>query len=106
MRNVSAKQQRAGLPIHVLRKNTPVQMEQFLKSLSVSWGNGHQRSLETALEEAEIAVEQVSEGEISVELKPQSSYIRRLQHQLAEQYNLSSASTGREPVRRVIIFKP
>ena len=95
-----------GVPIHVLRKNTPVQMEQFLKSLSSSWGNGHQRDLESALEEAEIAVEQVTDGEVSVELRPQSSYIRRLQHQLAEQYNLSSASMGREPSRRVIIFRP
>jgi len=46
----------------------------------------------------------MSEGE-PVELSPQSAYIRRLQHQLAEKHNLSSASQGREPNRRVKIYK-
>ena len=36
---------------------------------------------------------------------PQSAYIRRLQHQLAEQHSLSSRSTGKEPYRRVRISK-
>jgi predicted RNA-binding protein Jag len=40
-----------------------------------------------------------------VELSPQSAYIRRLQHQLAEQHSLSSRSTGKEPYRRVRIAK-
>jgi len=40
-----------------------------------------------------------------IELSPQRAYIRRLQHKLAEQYNLTSQSTGREPERRVRIFK-
>ena len=41
----------------------------------------------------------------SVELSPQSAYVRRMQHLLAERYNLSSASTGRAPRRRVIIYR-
>ena len=45
-------------------------------------------------------------GERSIELSPQSSYIRRLQHVLAQRYNLASASTGRDPQRRVVIFNP
>ncbi|MEE8472909.1 MAG: R3H domain-containing nucleic acid-binding protein [Dehalococcoidia bacterium] len=40
-----------------------------------------------------------------MELSPQSSYVRRLQHQMAEKYSLSTRSQGREPVRRVHIFK-
>ena len=47
-----------------------------------------------------------AEGEVSVELSPQTSYVRRMQHLLAERYNLATASTGREPQRRVIVFQP
>ena len=97
--------QERGIPIYVLRKNTPVQIEQFLKSLSVGWG-GHSRDRMTAaLEEAEEAVGQIMGGEPSVELQPQTSYVRRLQHMLGERYNLSSMSMGRDPQRRVIMFR-
>ena len=43
--------------------------------------------------------------EESVELSPQSSYIRRLQHLIAERSDLSSHSLGRDPERRVKIYK-
>ena len=98
--------QEKGLPIYVLRKNTQVQMEQFLKSLSSGWGGDGRQRIAEAMEETEEAVVQVIDGGPSVELAPQSSYIRRLQHQLAERYNLGSASLGREPQRRVVIFHP
>ena len=97
--------QEKGLPIYVLRKNTQMQMEQFLKSLSAGWGGDGRARLGDAMEETEEAVMQVIEGGPSVELTPRSSYIRRLQHQLAERYNLGSASMGREPQRRVVIFQ-
>jgi predicted RNA-binding protein Jag len=57
-----------------------------------------------ATKEAEEAIAQVIEGQKTVELSPQNSYLRMLQHQLAERYKLSSKSTGREPRRRVRIF--
>ena len=41
----------------------------------------------------------------AIELSPQTSYIRRMQHQLAERYRLQSRSTGLEPNRRVRIYK-
>ena len=94
-----------GVSIYVLRKSTPVQIEQFLKSLSVSWEEPSGRDPTDALEEAEEAVQHVMGGEPSVELSPQSAYVRRMQHLLAERYNLSSASTGRAPRRRVIIYR-
>ena len=40
----------------------------------------------------------------AVELSPQVSYVRRLQHKVAERYNLSSRSRGKEPQRRVEIL--
>jgi len=40
-----------------------------------------------------------------VELSPQSAYIRRLQHLIAERNNLLSKSSGKDPNRRVRIYK-
>lgn len=92
-----------GTPVYVLRKNSPPQVEQFVRGLSRR--NGGRVSLETALQEAQEAVERVWQGEPYVELNPQSSYVRRLQHQLAGRYNLESQSVGREPERRVTVFQ-
>ena len=58
-----------------------------------------------ALGEAEAAVEQISSGQESVELSPQSAYIRRLQHLIADRNSLVSQSLGKEPGRRVRISK-
>src|SRR4029077_18463998 len=41
-----------------------------------------------------------------IELAPRRSYIRRLQHQLVERFNLSSRSVGDEPMRRLRILPP
>jgi predicted RNA-binding protein Jag len=41
-----------------------------------------------------------------VELTPRSSYIRKLQHQMADRYNLRSESRGEDANRRVKIFRP
>jgi predicted RNA-binding protein Jag len=43
-------------------------------------------------------------GQDSVDLTPQNAYIRRLQHLLAQRYNLPSRSLGKEPYRRVRIM--
>jgi predicted RNA-binding protein Jag len=56
------------------------------------------------MQETEDAITGVLNGESgAVELTPQNAYIRRLQHQMAQQYNLTSRSEGREPYRRVMI---
>ena len=92
-----------GVPIYVLRANTVFQMEQCLLSLEET---GHALDpIANALEEAEEAAVGVTQGEGAVELTPQNAYIRRLQHELAQRYNVSSHSQGREPRRRVRIFQ-
>jgi len=95
----------AQLPVYVLRSNTPPQMRQFLSSLQPVKETGKTGSFKTALNEAEEAVEQVNEGQEEVELSPQSSYIRRLQHLIAQRSDLSSRSYGKDPNRRVRIYK-
>jgi hypothetical protein len=58
-----------------------------------------------ALEEAEEAISAIMEGVPVISLTPQGSYVRKLQHQLADRYNLGSRSKGREPNRRVEIYR-
>ena len=59
-----------------------------------------------ALLETEDAIHQVlNKGLTTAELPPANAYVRRLQHQMATRYNLASRSRGKEPNRRVKIFR-
>lgn len=95
----------AGLPIYVLKSNTPPQIRHLLNTIYGTDSTEQADPLKHALGEAKAAVEQVKSGQETVELSPQSSYIRRLQHLIAERNELSSRSAGKEPVRRVRIYK-
>ena len=90
-----------GIPIYVIRSNTVSQMEQCLLSMRSERG---QDPVVSALEEAEEAIGEVMRGQQSADLSPQNAYIRRLQHLLAQRYNLTSRSLGQEPQRRVRIL--
>ena len=92
----------AGIPIYVLKNNKASQMEHSL--FNIFDMEATEEPISLATKEAEEAIAQVIEGQKTVELSPQNSYLRMLQHQLAERYKLSSKSTGREPKRRVRIF--
>jgi hypothetical protein len=91
-----------NVPIYTLKTNTTAQIQTCLKDL---YDLPTIDEEELALREAEEAVYKVMLHHKPVELSPQSSYIRRLQHQLAEKYHLQSRSTGLEPNRRVRLFK-
>ncbi len=93
------------VPIYVLRANTQAQIEEALLKLAPSAPVPRDAVLDP-LEETEEAIQQVLESSQPVDLAPQNAYIRRLQHQLAERYNLASRSAGREPYRHVRIYKP
>ena len=92
----------ARLPIYVLRSNTATQIRQLLDDI---FPHNHADPLQRALGEARDAVNQVRNGQEAVELSPQSAYIRRLQHLIAERNNLGSRSLGKDPARRVRIYK-
>ncbi len=109
-----------GIPIYVLRSNTVVQMSNLLRSLfSEVIGNArfdnhdsHDNSddvpddqIAAAMFEAESGIHQVLNGVGPVSLRPQGARIRRLQHELAERYNVGSRSRGREPHRYVEIVR-
>lgn len=94
-----------GMPIYVLRSNTSKRMERFLKDVFNLKDASLTQSEEQALRQTQGAIQAVLNGERWVELPPASSYIRRLQHQMVRQANLSSHSYGKDPNRRVRIFK-
>ena len=87
----------------MLRNNTPPQIREFLTGLSRE--RGWEDPAVLAVREAEEAARQVHKGEETVTLTPQMAYIRRLQHQIAEESSLASTSVGREPNRRVTISR-
>ncbi len=94
------------MPIYVLRSNTVSQVENFLMDLfNLEAITAEDSSLESGAREARDAIQAVLNGARSVDLSPASSYIRRLQHQMARQANLISHSYGKEPQRRVRIFR-
>jgi len=91
-----------NIPIYAIKTNTTTQIQSCLKDVF------NLPSLDTeeiALREAEEAIYQVLLDSQAAELSPQTSYVRRMQHQLAEKYRLQSRSTGLEPNRRVRIYK-
>jgi stage III sporulation protein SpoIIIAA len=94
--------QARGVPLYTVRHNTVTQMEQTLRL--VFDRNDRRSSDASAMREAEVAIREVLEQSQPVELMPQNNYLRRLQHQLAERYGLTTESKGVEPHRRVVIY--
>lgn len=103
-----------NLPIYVLRSSTAIQIErQLLDIFGIEQPTSHDTrsgksdpEIHDAILEAETAIHQLLTGERNtVELTPQGSIIRKLQHQMAERYNVQSESRGREPFRRVKISR-
>lgn len=94
-----------GTPVYVLRANTINQMMQFLGSLFNLSADYPEDREEDVLRQARMAIDAVLNGERWVELPPAGAGVRRLQHQLARQSNLTSHSYGKEPYRRVRIFR-
>ena len=91
-----------GVPMHIIKSNTISQIEAVLRSI---FGvDDRQGSDEVALREVEEAISEVMASAQPVELSPQNSYIRRLQHQFIQRYGLSSESKGTDPFRRVVIY--
>lgn len=98
-----------GKPVYVLRKNTLPQIQQFVQAVTRRRTSGQTEHLDApdiAVKEVEQAVSRVDGGENEVSLKPQNSYVRHVQHQIAEKLGFSSASSGKEPSRHVVIYRP
>lgn len=96
--------ERHGTAIYVLRANTSTQMEDFLADLFQLERHDNNDPFDEAVHEAEAAIDRIRTGAKSVDLTPQNSPMRRLQHDVARQANLVSHSYGQEPNRHVRIY--
>ncbi len=107
-----------GVPVYVLRNNTSTQIERQLAHIfdlridespaadEIPIHDAAAPRLEDVLLDTETAISRVINGEEeAIDLAPQNSYIRRLQHEMANRYNLNSESRGSEPHRRVRISR-
>jgi stage III sporulation protein SpoIIIAA len=90
-----------GLPIHILKSNSAAQVRDALSRI---YGVDRQDDATSrALAEAAEAIKTVKTTLRPVEISPQNAYLRRLQHQLVAENELSARSTGKEPQRRLRI---
>ena len=96
-----------GVEFYTVKSNTMGQIKSFLQNLfgvespARSSLYGH---VDSALQEAEGGIVQVQRNLAPIELSPQNSYIRRLQHELIQEHGLLSESSGKAPFRRVIVY--
>ena len=60
---------------------------------------------DAAMQETQEAIRRVLTGAHAAELSPQAAAVRREQHEMARSANLISHSYGREPYRRVRIYR-
>lgn len=98
--------ERRGTPVYVLRSNTVNQMERFLAGLfDLSLTEREVTDEQEVVAQTRKAIDAVLNGERWVELPPAVSYVRRLQHEMARDAHLVSHSYGKEPNRRVRIFR-
>ena len=97
--------------IFYVKTNSMAQIQKVLKdALDIQPGDveplqGYNDDTEKALDEARAAIKQVSDGADVVELSPRPSQIRKLQHELVDQYNLKSTSIGEGESRHLRIHK-
>jgi hypothetical protein len=93
-----------GIPIYVLRSNTSTQIEHALVDL-FGLANGADEA-ESAEQQTSSAIREILDGgRDMVELGPQPATVRRRQHEMAREANLLSLSRGKEPRRRVRIYR-
>ncbi len=95
------------LQIFYVKTNSMAQIQKVIKdALDIAELNERQTFYditEKALDEAKAAIEKVLAGEGDVELTPQNTQIRKLQHELVEQHNLESKSVGEGDSRHLRI---
>ncbi|MGV8026082.1 MAG: R3H domain-containing nucleic acid-binding protein [Anaerolineaceae bacterium] len=95
-----------GIPIYVLRANSENQMEQALAEVfNLGGSTGRPLNYDHISQEVHTAIDAVLAGKHWVDLAPASAKVRRIQHELVREAELTSHSYGKEPNRYVRIFR-
>ncbi len=103
-----AKEYRAQ--IFYVKTNSMAQIQKVLKdALDIRpYDEGNETftdETEDALDEVKTAIKQILDGAEVIELQPRNTQIRKLQHDLVDQYGLNSTSIGENESRRLRISK-
>jgi len=96
--------EKGGMSIYVLRSSTAMQIDNFLTDV-FGLTSEEVDPYSVAMRDVQEAITRVGTGTRSVDLNPQPPHIRRMQHELIRDAHLISHSYGREPYRRVRIFR-
>ena len=105
----TAKEYRAQ--IFYVKTNSMAQIQKVLKdALDIrpydeAETQVYEDETEKALDEVKQAIKQISDGAPVVDLEPQNQHIRKLQHELAEQYGINSTSVGEGEIRHLRLSK-
>ncbi|NPV57814.1 MAG: AAA family ATPase [Anaerolineae bacterium] len=94
-----------GMPIYVLRSNTINQIEQAMAEMFNLSAVSSRTDWQEISDQTQTAIQAVLNGQSWVDLPPATSAVRRTQHEMARQAQLISHSYGREPNRRVRIYR-
>ncbi len=103
--------QELRIRVYYVKTNSMAHIQKVLKdALDIQPGEvaatqDYKDETDIALDEAKNAIKKVMEGAPEIELSPQNTHIRKLQHELVEQYNLKSISIGDEPNRRLKVMR-
>jgi predicted RNA-binding protein Jag len=92
------------VPIHIIKSNTATQVREALAR--VYEVERTDEVTQKALSEAMDGIRRVKATGRPVELSPQNAYLRRLQHQVVAEHELTAKSAGKEPARRLRITPP
>lgn len=89
------------LQVYYIKTNSMAQIQKVMKEAlgitdtdSTETLQGYYDDAERALDEAKNAINKILSGAENIELQPQNQRIRKMQHELVEQHNLSSQSIG------------
>lgn len=95
-----------GIPIYVLRSNTTAQIEYTLANVLKIEVQEQAVNWEDVEDETISAIRSVLSGEVSwIDLPPADRSIRRIQQEMIEQANLVCQPFGKEPKRRLRIYR-
>jgi len=95
-----------GMPIYVLRSNTLNQIEKALAEMfDIRVEPMASNNWDTIANQTQAAINAVYSGQRWIDMPPANAAIRKIQHEMARQANLVSHSYGKEPQRRVRIFR-
>ncbi|HET8912880.1 MAG TPA: R3H domain-containing nucleic acid-binding protein [Ktedonobacteraceae bacterium] len=103
--NTIAQMQHALAHIFDVPEMLPTVEDESEQDSSGSVPNSNDPTMRAMLETEDAIHQVLSKNLTTAELAPANAHIRRMQHQMATRYNLISRSRGKEPHRRVKIFR-